>query len=190
MKKLYPGAPPPRSRADSRWVCFSYQTFFKDTREARNKKENPGTAPKDTLAWIELGRDSLVKIPRVQSYKVPEKQGTWLAYLLERSPGAGSRSDSSRAVPDSLTRIRQLLARADSLSRAADSLRSKVGEIAAKGFSVLPPVSTPKGRQGRPSKKGYIGVEKSQHRGRKKSFPSSVILFFCERKHLCHRDYP
>jgi dipeptidyl aminopeptidase/acylaminoacyl peptidase len=83
--------------ADSRWLVCQIKPFFKDTREARIKKKTPDQMPKDSLAWIELGRDSVVKIPNVKSYKLPEKQDAWLAYLLERSPAGGSKGDSTAA---------------------------------------------------------------------------------------------
>ena len=147
---------------DSRLVVFLIHPYFKDTREARIKKKTPDQLPKDTLAWIELGKDSVVKIPRIKSYKMPEKEGNWLAYLLDKpQPDASkpnpAKPDSVRSSPtpfgpdkaaaDSLARIRKLLSQADSLSRVADSLRSKVAEIGTKGFSILP---IPK-KEGRPT---------------------------------------
>jgi len=83
--------------ADSRWLVCQIKPFFKDTREARIKKKTPDQMPKDSLACIGLGTDSMIKIPNVKSYKLPEKQGSWLAYLLERSPAAGGKGDSTAA---------------------------------------------------------------------------------------------
>lgn len=81
---------------DSRRVIFQIRPFFKDTRDARIKKKTPDQFPKDTLAWIELGKDSVVKIPRVKSYKLPEKEGDWLAYLLEKPQADPAKSDSTQ----------------------------------------------------------------------------------------------
>lgn len=118
---------------DSRYLIFHIKPFFKDTREARIKKKTPDQMPKDTLGWMVLGKDSIVRIPRVKSFKTGEKQGTVLAYLLEKpeppAPGTGP-------APDSLTRINRLITRADSLSRIADSLRKSVVDIRSKGFPV------------------------------------------------------
>jgi len=142
--KEIPRGAMPSITSDSRWVVLHIKPFFKDIREARIKKKTPDQMPKDTLAWLELGKDSLVKIARVQSYKIQEKEGSWLAYLQEKAlPGV--RSDSAHA-PDSITRIRQLTARADSLARVADSLRGKIHEIETKGFAILPPGAPAKGR--------------------------------------------
>jgi dipeptidyl aminopeptidase/acylaminoacyl peptidase len=120
--------------ADNRFVVFHIRPLFKDSREARIKKKTPDQSPKDTLAWIELGTDSVNKIPRVKSYKVPDREGAWLAYLLEK-PEAATGTDGKM---DSLTRIRQLTARADSLARVADSLHRQIQEVGAKGWAVLP----------------------------------------------------
>jgi dienelactone hydrolase len=120
--------------ADGRYAVFLIRPLFKDTREARIKKKTPEQMPKDTLGWIELGTDSIVKVPRVRSYKLPDLQGDWLAYLLDKpEPPAGGSGKL-----DSLTRIRQLTARADSLSRLVDSLRRQIQEVGVKGWTVLP----------------------------------------------------
>src|SRR5579863_7076274 len=70
--------------ADGRYAVFLIHPFFKDAREARIKKKTPEQMPKDTLGWIELGTDSIVRIPRVKSFKLPDLQGDWLAYLREK----------------------------------------------------------------------------------------------------------
>ena len=50
---------------DSRYIVFRIKPFFKETREARIKKKKPEEMPKDSLAIIELGQDSILKIARV-----------------------------------------------------------------------------------------------------------------------------
>jgi dipeptidyl aminopeptidase/acylaminoacyl peptidase len=141
--------------ADSRFLVFQIKPFFKDSREARIKKKTPDQSPKDTLAWIELGKDSVVKIPRVKSFKVAEKSGDWLAYLMEKPlPGLSTAfltwpsGKHPSTATDSLARIHALLIQADSLSRAADSLRTRVAEIGAKGFMAFN--ASPK-KESRPS---------------------------------------
>ncbi|HVU53845.1 MAG TPA: prolyl oligopeptidase family serine peptidase [Puia sp.] len=163
--------------SDSRWVVLHIKPFFKDTRDARIKKKTPDQMPKDTLAWLELGKDSLVKIPRVQSYKIPEKEGSWLAYLQEK-PLPGSRSDSAH-TPDSLSRIRQLTARADSLARVADSLRGKIHEIEIKGFSVLPPTAAPvRARGGETIEEGTTLVLRDLNTGKERRFNLTSEYYF------------
>ncbi len=118
---------------DSRFVVCRIRPLFKDTRDARIKKKTPDQMPKDSLAINECGRDSVLKIARVKSYKTPEKAGGWVAYLSEKAmPETGK-----PATPDSLTRLNNMIHIADSLARLADSLRNKAGEAKLKGMTVL-----------------------------------------------------
>ncbi|MBC7903045.1 MAG: S9 family peptidase [Gemmatimonadaceae bacterium] len=118
---------------DSRFVIFRIRPFFKDTRDARIKKRTPDQMPKDTLAIFTWGKDSLVKIPRVKSFKTPEKAAGWVVYSLDKPLPETARP----AQADSLTRLNNLLRVADSLTRVADSLRNKATEAKTKGMSVL-----------------------------------------------------
>ncbi len=125
--------------ADSRFLVFLIRPAYKDIREARIRKKTPDQSPRDSLAWIQLGTDSLTRIARVRSYKVPELQGAWLAYLLEKPLPSTAGPDGKM---DSITRIRLLTSRADSLSRLADSLRRQIAEVGARGWIAMPtPVS-------------------------------------------------
>ncbi|HEY4290591.1 MAG TPA: prolyl oligopeptidase family serine peptidase [Puia sp.] len=93
--------------ADSRWLVFHIKPFYRDTRDARIHKKTPEASPKDTLAWIRLGTDVLTKIARVKSFRVPEKEGAWLAYLLEKPAGgstAKKQSDSTTEGTDLVLR--------------------------------------------------------------------------------------
>jgi dipeptidyl aminopeptidase/acylaminoacyl peptidase len=93
--------------ADSRWLVFHIKPFYKDIRDARIHKKTPEASPKDTLAWIRLGTDVLTKTPRVKSFRVPEKEGAWLAYLLEK-PAGGS---AAKKQADSTTEGTDLIVR-------------------------------------------------------------------------------
>ncbi len=75
---------------DSKFVVMTIKPFFKESREAKIKKKAATDMPKDTLAIFPLG-GTLKKIPLVKSYKLPEKGGSLIAYLLEKAP-----SDSTR----------------------------------------------------------------------------------------------
>jgi dipeptidyl aminopeptidase/acylaminoacyl peptidase len=120
---------------DSRFVIFKIRPFFKETREARIKKKRPDDMPRDSLAIIEPGKDSVVKIARVKTYRTPQKgDGRWLAYLSEKAlPAAGG----PRSQPDSATRLSRMERMADSLVRVADSIRNKANEAKLKGMAVL-----------------------------------------------------
>ncbi len=70
---------------DSRYAVFKIKPLFKDTRDARIKKKKPDDMPKDSFAIVELGKDLVWKLPRVKTYKVPEKEAGWVAYHLEKA---------------------------------------------------------------------------------------------------------
>ena len=137
---------------DSRYIVFRIKPFFKETREARIKKKKPEEMPKDSLAIIELGQDSILKIARVKSYKTPEKGVGWVAYHLEKSPPESSKP---KEKPDSLTQVNNLLRIADSLTRIADSIRNKANEAKTKGLVVL---QSPK-KDARPNAKPSETIE-------------------------------
>jgi hypothetical protein len=110
---------------DNRFAICKVRPFFKDTREARIKKKKPDDMPKDSLAIVEMGKDSVVKIARIQSYKTPkEGDGQWMACLKEKPLPAAP------AAPDSATRLNNLL-------RMADSLRALADEAKTKGLGIL-----------------------------------------------------
>lgn len=96
--------------ADSRFVVFHIKPFFKDTREARIRKKTPDQMPKDSVGWLALGTDELVVVPRVKAVAVPEMNGGWLAYLLEKAEPAktgdsaigGGRRMGDRATKDTI----------------------------------------------------------------------------------------
>ncbi|MBX9784618.1 MAG: prolyl oligopeptidase family serine peptidase [Chitinophagaceae bacterium] len=121
---------------DSRFVIFKIRPLFKDTRDARIKKKRPDDMPKDSLAMMELGKDSVWKVPRVKSFKTPEKASGWIAYHLEKSL---PQPPAPAPKPDSLTQINKMVAMADSLMHIADSLKNKAIEAKTKGLNVLQP---------------------------------------------------
>jgi dipeptidyl aminopeptidase/acylaminoacyl peptidase len=93
---------------DSRFVIFRIKPFFKETREARIKKKKPDDMPKDSLAIIELGKDSIWKTARVNGYRTPEKGFGWVAYLLEKKKDVSKSkglSGEAKKITDSLTRV-------------------------------------------------------------------------------------
>src|SRR6185369_15858428 len=96
---------------DSRFVVFKIKPFFKDTRQARIKKKKADDMPKDSLAIIEFGKEDVLKIPRIKSYKSPEKAFGWVAYQMEKPlPDTSKRSknlpyDSARAKIDMLVKL-------------------------------------------------------------------------------------
>jgi dipeptidyl aminopeptidase/acylaminoacyl peptidase len=126
---------------NNQFLIGKIKPFFKDTRDAKIKKKRPDDMPKDSLFIYAINTDSLIKIPRVKSYKMPEKEGNWLAYLLEKvSPTTAVKP--IKPVLDSTTQINSILRMADSLRMVADSLVAKTKEAKASGLSVLNPTKT------------------------------------------------
>jgi dipeptidyl aminopeptidase/acylaminoacyl peptidase len=117
---------------DNRYVICKIKPLFAATRDARIKKRTPDQMPKDSLAIIEPGKDNIIRIARVKSYKTPEKgSGPWMAYLYEKPlPAVAS-------IPDSATQLNNMMRMADSLAHAADSIRNKINEAKTTGLAVL-----------------------------------------------------
>ena len=110
---------------DNRYVVFKIKPRYQDTRQARIKKKKPEEIPKDSMAIILLGTDSIIKIPLIKTFKTPEKSSDWVAYLAEKPlPDTSAKkniSDSLKLKIDGLVKI------ADSLFRKSlDSVKGKV----------------------------------------------------------------
>ena len=110
---------------DSKFLIFKIKPFFQDTRQAKIKKKKSDEMTKDTLAIIELGKDSVRKITRVKNYKTPEKGFGFVAYQMEK---ALPDTTKKKAVVDSAKlKNRDLLKLADSLIKVAvDSIKGNI----------------------------------------------------------------
>ncbi len=71
--------------SDSKYAIALIKPFYKDLREAKIKKKKDDELPKDSLAIMKLSNFEIVKIPLIKSFKIPEKGGAKLAYLLEKN---------------------------------------------------------------------------------------------------------
>lgn len=111
---------------DSKYAIFKIKPSYEQTRQAKIKKKKPDDMPKDSLAIVSLGQDSVTKVSRVKSFKTPEKGSGWLAYLLEKS--AADSAAKNRMLPDSVrSRVDMLTRLADSLiRRSLDSVKGKI----------------------------------------------------------------
>jgi dipeptidyl aminopeptidase/acylaminoacyl peptidase len=56
--------------SDSKYVTFLIRPFYKAIREARIKKKKQADFPKDTLGIINLGNQSITKVPAIRSFKL------------------------------------------------------------------------------------------------------------------------
>ncbi|MEO7394450.1 MAG: prolyl oligopeptidase family serine peptidase, partial [Chitinophagaceae bacterium] len=110
---------------DSRYAIFKIKPFYNDTRNARIKKKRPDDMPKDSFAILEFGKDILWKIPRVKTFKVPEKEFGWVAYHLEKI--IDKIETDKKKKPDNYEK--QI---SDSLNRIIDSLQRMIATMPEK----------------------------------------------------------
>jgi dienelactone hydrolase len=125
---------------DSKYAICRIKPTFAQTRDAKIKKKRPDEMPKDSLAIVKLGDNKVVKTARLKSFKLPDDAGGWLAYLLDKEQ---PEAPKTKASLDSVARIKSMFAMADSLVRAADSIRLKATSASEKGMSVLKTPAAP-----------------------------------------------
>lgn len=92
-------APPARFTADSRWVVFTVDPPRDSVEAARRARRTGDRAPKSGLGILSLASGRVQTVPRVKSFRLPEENGRWLAYLLEAD--SARRDSATAARPDS-----------------------------------------------------------------------------------------
>ena len=166
---------------DSRFVIFKIRPLFKDTRDARIKKKRPDDMPKDSLAIVELGKDSVWKVARVKTFKTPEKGNGWVAYHMDK---VLPEPPKPAAKPDSITQINKMVSMADSLMRVADSLKNKANEAKTKGLTVLQPAKGGQRPAARPAadpvEEGTELIVRNTQTGEEKKFKLVNEYYFSE----------
>jgi dipeptidyl aminopeptidase/acylaminoacyl peptidase len=80
----------------SDFALFTIRPLFAAIKKARDDKKKGDDQPRDSLGILDLASHALRRIPRVQSFKLPEKGSGWVAYQLEKS----APDTSKKAVPD------------------------------------------------------------------------------------------
>lgn len=111
---------------DSRYVVFKIKPIFQETRQAKIKKKKADEMAKDTLAIVELGKDSVIKLPRVKSFKTPEKASGWLAYHIEK-PLPDTTKKKTPAIDSNKVKMDMLVKLADSvIKKSIDSVKGKI----------------------------------------------------------------
>ncbi|MEN9570215.1 MAG: hypothetical protein RL172_1446 [Bacteroidota bacterium] len=110
---------------DSKYLICKIKPFYKDTRQARIKKKKPDEMPKDSLAIIQLGNDSVYTRARIKNYKTPENGAGYLAYQLEKPLPDTSKK---KPVQDAAKLKNEQLARlADSMvKKSIDSIKGNI----------------------------------------------------------------
>ena len=74
--------------SDNRFVAFSTFPAKAEVDKAKKEKKKPEEMPKGDLVIMDLASGAVTRIPRVKSFRVPEKSGTAIAYLRAEKPGA------------------------------------------------------------------------------------------------------
>lgn len=99
-KRAYPRGYAPEISRDGRFAIFKIRPPYADTRQARIRKKKPDEMPKDSLAIVMLGTDSVIRVAGVRSFKMPVEGDPWLAVHLERKPSDSAyngRKDEGKA---------------------------------------------------------------------------------------------
>ena len=125
-----------RFTEDGNFLVFKIRPAYQQTRNAKIKKARPDDMPKDSLGIVETATLSVEKIARVKSYKIADKNSSWVAYLLEKPLADVQRQKKEL---DSLSRIKSIAIIIDSLTRVADSLRNKLAQVQTMGLAALQP---------------------------------------------------
>ena len=70
--------------ADSKFAIFKIKPFYKDLKLVRIKKKKEHEIAKDTIGILNLATNQVEKLPNIKSFKTPKKEGSFLAYLVEK----------------------------------------------------------------------------------------------------------
>lgn len=89
---------------DSKHAIFTIKAWEDSVKEMKRRKVKKPDMPKDTLAIYNLGDNKLVKIAHIQSYKLPEKWSSHLAYQLtaikeEKKEANGDEAEEKEKKP-------------------------------------------------------------------------------------------
>jgi dipeptidyl aminopeptidase/acylaminoacyl peptidase len=85
-----------RFSVDGRFVAFTIKPSKAALKEARERRVRTDQLPPDTLGVLDLATGEVLRAARVRSFRMPEKSGGWVAYLLGREPN-GARGDTAQA---------------------------------------------------------------------------------------------
>ncbi|MCA4775627.1 alpha/beta hydrolase family protein [Empedobacter stercoris] len=70
--------------ADSKFAIFKIKPFYKDLKLVRIKKKKEHEIAKDSIGILNLATNQVEKLPNIKSFKTPKKEGSFLAYLVEK----------------------------------------------------------------------------------------------------------
>lgn len=85
----------PTFTADNKFVVFRIHPPFKHEKEEEpGKKNKSNKSGKDTLAILSLADNSLIKMPRLISFQVPERDSGWIVFRIKNSSTGKTAGDS------------------------------------------------------------------------------------------------
>ncbi|WP_164974165.1 alpha/beta hydrolase family protein [Filimonas effusa] len=159
---------------NSSHVVFKIKPLYKQTREARIQKKKADELPKDSLGIFNLANGSIEKWPAVKSFRLPEEGSGWVAWLHDKQSASPASANA-----DSTTRLTRLEKLADSLVRAADSIRLKLTEAKTQGLKVLMPATAKKAASKKdPVEEGTVLVLKNLQTGEERKFALAKDYLF------------
>ncbi len=85
--------------ADGRWAAFTIEAPRAEWERARRERRKPADMPKPSLGIMSLPDGRVATVPRVKSFRMPEENGRWLAYLLESDSTSTPRDSSAAPRP-------------------------------------------------------------------------------------------
>ncbi|WP_027373771.1 alpha/beta hydrolase family protein [Chryseobacterium sp. UNC8MFCol] len=85
---------------DSRFAVFQIRPLYKDIKAVKDKKLKKNKLTKDSLAIVDFLNGQTEKIPNVKTFKIPEKSGSYVAYLLENTKDKSSDDTSDKEDGD------------------------------------------------------------------------------------------
>jgi dipeptidyl aminopeptidase/acylaminoacyl peptidase len=65
---------------DSQYIVFRIRPTQAEKKAAHKKQTKAGEMPKDSLGWLPLGSDRIVKIPQLKTFRIPEKASDYVAF--------------------------------------------------------------------------------------------------------------
>ncbi len=102
---LEPGEDPPRRgvtirfTSDGRYLISTANPSREETEKARRERKRPDEMPKDGLVLMDTASGAVTRIAEVKNMQVPEKGGSWLAYLKEEKPASRPPEERKSAPP-------------------------------------------------------------------------------------------
>lgn len=102
----YPRAKSPAFSADSRYLAFLVSPPLDSLKALRRKKVKDADLPKDTLYLLDLNRGSILRIPNVRHFELPERWNNTLIYQPE-----AFRPDTTRRQTTDTTGVKKTAAK-------------------------------------------------------------------------------